>query len=408
MPVSHIYYSEHVEHITAALTEGLAREGIDTRWWRLGAAHASTPSLILVAKQDLDTCVGPARAVDVPVIAVLDQWDPQTALECFDAGCCAAIPAEPLPVLMAQTRTLLGQRSTRHETGASDSESNMLHVVLDAVPVPIFYKDEQHIYRGCNLAFTEYLGKSREEIIGSSVYDIAPKELADVYFEADERLLASAGVQRYEAKVRYSDGSYRDIEFHKAVFFKADGKPGGQVGAMLDVTERNRLTSKLAAFSTTDPLTGAGNRRQFKEVSARAVQQHRRTGRPLSLLVLDVDHFKQFNDTYGHQVGDQVLIHLVKCCEKMLREEDQLFRVGGEEFYLILPETELDDARRLAERLRSGLNRMPVVVDGKTLPYSVSLGVAQIEPEEPVDQCLRRADKALYRAKREGRNRVCC
>merc|ERR1712000_671151 len=106
-------------------------------------------------------------------------------------------------------------------------------------------------------------------------FDVAPADLAQRYYEADETLLEQRGCQRYEAPVRYADGSFRDIEFHKAVFFKPDGGVGGQVGVMLDVTERNQLMHKLEKFSHTDPLTGTGNRREFDAVAHRELRRHR-------------------------------------------------------------------------------------------------------------------------------------
>jgi diguanylate cyclase (GGDEF)-like protein/PAS domain S-box-containing protein len=120
-----------------------------------------------------------------------------------------------------------------------------LRVILDAIPAPVFYKDAAGVYRGCNKAFEAYLGKSREEIVGLDVYGLSPKELADVYKAADDTLFATRGTQIYEARVRYADGAYRDVMFHKATFDDADGRLAGLVGTILDITSRKQAEKAL-------------------------------------------------------------------------------------------------------------------------------------------------------------------
>ncbi len=125
------------------------------------------------------------------------------------------------------------------------SESTIA-ALLDAIPAPVFYKDAAGIYRGCNKAFEAYLGKPRAEIIGKDVYQLSPKELADVYKAADDALFASRGTQMYEARVRYADGSYHDVIFHKATFDGPDGALAGMIGTILDITTRKQAEAALA------------------------------------------------------------------------------------------------------------------------------------------------------------------
>ena len=121
-----------------------------------------------------------------------------------------------------------------------------LRVLLDAIPAPIFYKDSAGIYRGCNKAFLAYLGKSRDEVVGKDVHGLSPKELADVYKAADDALFASRATQIYEARVRYADGTYHDVMFHKATFDDADGNLAGMIGTILDITTRKAAEKALA------------------------------------------------------------------------------------------------------------------------------------------------------------------
>jgi diguanylate cyclase (GGDEF)-like protein/PAS domain S-box-containing protein len=129
----------------------------------------------------------------------------------------------------------------------SDDDAHNLREILDAIPTPIFYKDARGIYRGCNTAFEAYLGKRRDEIVGKDVYGLSPKELADVYKQADDELFASRATQLYEARVRYADGTYHDVMFHKATFDDADGNLAGMIGTILDITTRKQAERDLQA-----------------------------------------------------------------------------------------------------------------------------------------------------------------
>jgi two-component system cell cycle sensor histidine kinase/response regulator CckA len=125
------------------------------------------------------------------------------------------------------------------------AQCRFLQTLLDAIPVPIFYKDERGIYQGCNQAFADFLGRPRHEIVGRSVFDLSPKELAGTYHAADQELFHQGGTQIYESAVVHADGSRRQVVFHKATFAKPDGSQDGLVGTILDVTERQRVMDRL-------------------------------------------------------------------------------------------------------------------------------------------------------------------
>jgi len=167
---------------------------------------------------------------------------------------------------------------------------------------------------------------------------------------------------------------------------------------------------ELEELSTTDFLTGAFNRRYFMEIATTELKRHQRHGKNTSVLILDIDHFKEVNDTYGHSVGDQALRHLVRICRDNLREEDIFARYGGEEFCALLPETDASTAKEAAERLRYNIENTPMEFDEQLLHLSVSIGLSGIDArqETDIEPWLERADQALYRAKEQGRNRVVC
>lgn len=169
------------------------------------------------------------------------------------------------------------------------------------------------------------------------------------------------------------------------------------------------LEVQLERAATTDPLTGLYNRRYFIETAERELARARRYSKPLSVLMLDIDHFKRINDTYGHPVGDEVLKLLARQAAPQLRKLDVLARLGGEEFAVLLSETGGDGAALLAERLRKSLSELTVRAMGATLKFTVSIGCAEVmvnSQGEDILSALERADEALYRAKESGRNRV--
>ena len=177
------------------------------------------------------------------------------------------------------------------------------------------------------------------------------------------------------------------------------------------VQQKHALTKALEHISHLaqhDELTGLANRRHMLErMEAERLRSHR-TGRPLLLALLDLDHFKNVNDTHGHAAGDQVLQAFVGSVQAMVRGTDVLARWGGEEFVLMLPETDVAGAEELLEHLRHAVQALEVPVDGQTLRITVSIGLAAGRPGETVAQTLDRADQAVYQAKAWGRNRVVC
>lgn len=163
-----------------------------------------------------------------------------------------------------------------------------------------------------------------------------------------------------------------------------------------------------AALATAfhDPLTGVNNRAAMEEAMPREVELGLRHKMDLSMLIVDLDHFKKINDGYGHAAGDCVLRSASKVMQQALRTSDQLFRFGGEEFVLLLPATDIDGAHIVAERIRMNLEQSHCLCDGKNINVTASIGIAQLQPEDNQHSLFDKADKAVYRAKALGRNQV--
>lgn len=168
-----------------------------------------------------------------------------------------------------------------------------------------------------------------------------------------------------------------------------------------------RLNKDLARLAMSDPLTGVHNRRTMSELANRAIAASRRHGRPLSLLIIDIDHFKHINDQFGHEAGDLALCRVVELVGAELRASDVLARLGGEEFVVILADADEKSALALAERIRERLCQAEFSISGWPVALQASIGVGALGPEiSDLETLLRHTDRAMYAAKRAGRNRV--
>ncbi len=170
-----------------------------------------------------------------------------------------------------------------------------------------------------------------------------------------------------------------------------------------EVEQRIQAEEKLQLLATTDELTGAYNRRAFNEYLNKNIGRAKRYQEPLSMLLLDIDHFKKINDTHGHDVGDQILKFLVRVVLESLRQEDIMARWGGEEFTLLMPQTGKNSALQLAERLRGKISTFDFPTAGQV---TVSIGLTELHADDDADSFVKRADVALYKAKKGGRNMV--
>jgi diguanylate cyclase (GGDEF)-like protein len=178
-----------------------------------------------------------------------------------------------------------------------------------------------------------------------------------------------------------------------------------------EITERKHVEDELKRLASVDFLTGLFNRRHFFEIAGREFAKSTRYHRPLSVLIFDIDVFKNVNDTYGHLIGDQALMHIGKLVREITRKPDIPARYGGEEFIILLPETDPISAQIFAERLRQLTEESPVPCDNGPIHLTISVGVSGKDDKgnaESFDQLISQADQALYKAKSAGRNKVIC
>ncbi|WP_295306962.1 PAS domain S-box protein [Accumulibacter sp.] len=419
------------------------------------------------------------------------------------------------------------ERRVAERTVELSRQLDFMRQLVEAIPGPVFYKDRQGRYLGCNQAFLEMIGRRREQVIGATVHDLAPPDLAARYQAADDALFSRTGSQVYEAKVAHADGTVRDAVVHRATYGNPDEPGGGLIGVILDITERKRMEARLEQAATVfdssaegititapdgsiiavnrafseitgyreeevvgrnsrilqsgrhdrafyeemwntlrsrgrwqgeiwnrrkdgrhflefltvsavrdrggevthyvgvfsditelrrahdllayqahhDPLTGLPNRLLLGDRLHKALQRAHRDGKQLAVLFIDLDRFKNINDTLGHQAGDQVLCEVARRLSRLMRESDTVGRLGGDEFLILAEDIGGPGAvSHVAEKIMNALQSSPVTV-GQEFFVGASIGIS-LFPQDGGDgeTLIKNADVAMYRAKERGRN----
>ncbi|MES2760089.1 MAG: sensor domain-containing diguanylate cyclase [Pseudomonadota bacterium] len=290
--------------------------------------------------------------------------------------------------------------------------------LLDEAPDAAIIIDQHGAIRYLNAASQALTGYPPGEAIGKPLDGLLPEGLAEKHqgYILDYISRGTApnvlGHVR-EFAVRHRTGAMIPIELKALDLGVIDGVR--YFGAfMADMRERRAREAQTAALMTkleqqamTDPLSALPNRRAFDAELARIAARARRNNSPTTLGVADIDHFKDVNDQYGHPVGDLVLCEVGKAIERAARGTDFVARTGGEEFGMLLPDTSLEMARLVAERMRKAVADASVTTpDGETIRVTISVGLAALAPGSPPDEALASADAALYQAKEAGRDRV--
>jgi diguanylate cyclase (GGDEF)-like protein/PAS domain S-box-containing protein len=273
----------------------------------------------------------------------------------------------------------------------------------DAFTQTTLWSEEEYRIYGLNPT-----GPSPEyaEILAKHIHPDDAALFNDTFMKAME----SNSIYELEHRIVRPDGSVRWVYDRAHPYFDmGENSLVRYVGATLDITDRKRLEEELERHAHVDFLTGLSNRRHFMELAELEFSRAARYNSPLSFLMMDIDFFKQINDKHGHKAGDLVLQKLASICNDVLREVDIIGRIGGEEFAILLPETDKVEAFDVAERLRSELASAAVSLSsaGLSLHFTVSIGLASLTSKEAnINVLLSLADKALYLAKNSGRNKV--
>ena len=297
-------------------------------------------------------------------------------------------------------------------------EHTLLRALIDNIPDVVFVKDTSSRFLMVNRAKAEHLGLAgTEDAVGKTDAEFYPPALARQCLEEEQRIFKSGRplIGKVERQQLAPDQPRRWALVNKVPFRGPDGKVRGLVGISRDITELKNMERRLAEanvkleqLARTDALTGLVNRRIILELAESEWARFRRYGGVFSVLIADADDFKDVNDTHGHLVGDQALRHLASRLLQGLRAVDMVGRYGGEEFMVVLPETNLEGASAVAHKILTTLREAPLVVAGQKIPLTVSIGAAAAgSQDQRLDNLLHRADHALYTAKHLGKNQLC-
>lgn len=256
----------------------------------------------------------------------------------------------------------------------------------------------------------DWLGYSTDELVGRKKYiDLLTPTSQEVFRNRFPEFLHQGAVHDVELEVTRKDGSLLPIMVSATAVRDCDNNIVMSRSTVFDMTERKQLEQRLRQQATTDFLTGLNNRRNFYKLAGAELARTKRHDMPLSLLIMDIDHFKAINDTHGHDSGDMALQTFSSICRDELREIDIFGRLGGEEFAAMLPDTSGDRAIEVAYRLCKAISSNPIPVSStSSIEMTVSIGVTTHYPSDhDIQDMLKRADTALYTAKKNGRNQVC-
>ncbi|MGE5546716.1 MAG: diguanylate cyclase [Solirubrobacterales bacterium] len=394
--IAAIFHADYAEVFTGDLLDSIVseRDGVPMRLRRLDGTMLDT--LVVVTK--LPSAAGLELMVEARDITAHNH-----------AVMALRRSADTLEMRVAErTREVAEQRALAEELRSVAEESQRFsESLLDMIPGPVWYKDARGRLETCNRAFRELFGCDpvADPATADGICAAMPAE--DVATDV-ELLAGGRDYAAFEAALDIGGGR-RHALVVKCAYLDEEGRPVGVLGVITDITERKQMERELRRLATTDPLTGAANRRHFMGLAGSEADRAARYHHPLSVLMVDVDHFKRINDSHGHAAGDEALKVLVASCGSVLRDVDVLGRLGGEEFAVLLPETDADGAHEVAERLRQAVAAIRVpLADGGDLGFTCSVGFAARPPggEETFEAMMKRADQALYRAKQAGRNRV--
>lgn len=283
------------------------------------------------------------------------------------------------------------------------------NMLFDLSVVPQMIVNQDRVIIRVNKKFKELFGYENDDILGKRTLVLTPSEerfdeYRQYFTQTKEGIFKSE-----ELEYKKSDNSLFWTKLEGIQIHERDDDIL-ILWSFIDIDKEVKYREKLKELASVDPMTGLYNRRFFMTSSSNILELAHRDMSDTSVIMLDIDKFKNINDTYGHQVGDEVIIALSDILKKYTRQSDIICRFGGEEFLILLPKTKIEGAVIIAEKLRSCLEKNEIKLsNNETLQFTTSFGVSQVDikNDKNIESTIKRADAALYEAKNGGRNRVC-
>ncbi len=278
-----------------------------------------------------------------------------------------------------------------------EAKQALLVCLLNSIPDMIFYKDKNSRYLGCNRSFEHYTGLKEADIAGKSVYDLFEKQMADWYRESDMEAIQAKEPQMVEEHVITPEGSIVFFDTVKTPYYDADGNILGMVGISRDINERKRKEKEIQYLSFHDALTGLYNRAFFEREKTRLDTA---ASMPLSVIFGDINGLKLINDAFGHNEGDRILQAVANIIKACTRERDIAARIGGDEFCLLLPNTDEETAKEITEQIRNACANQSMQIPTELSFANLSLGCAtKHQGNELLEKILKTAEQLMYQRK---------
>ena len=282
------------------------------------------------------------------------------------------------------------------------NKKKLLDAVINTSNDLIYYKNNKLIYLGCNDAFEKYAKLSKDEIIGKDDFEIFDRKFAKFFRDNDLKVLRTNNILT-ENEWFELDGRKILFQSKKIPFKYESGSGMGILGISRDITDLYETQKKLEEQAVIDELTKTYNRKYFNEKLQEQLELFKRYNVVFCIALFDIDNFKVVNDSYGHKVGDDVLVNICKIIKKNIRITDILFRVGGEEFIIMYRKTKIEDAFKSAEKIRELIENAQII---ENHPVTISIGLTQAKENDTQESLFSRSDNLMYKSKENGKNQV--
>ncbi len=396
--------SEQVE------TAGQMRAVLETQDWDIVISDYNLPQFNGRAALELLQGMGQ----DIPFIVVSGAIGEETAVAMMKAGAHDYLMKDNMTRLAPAVERELAQAEVRRQQKRAEDQLRQLSRAVEHSPASIVITNIDGSIEYVNPKFTALTGYSLEEVRGQTPRILKSGQTSPEVYNDLWKTILTGQEWRGELLNRKKNGTLFWESVSISAIFDAKGKISHFVAVKEDITARKEAEQKIQSLNVeleklamVDYLTGLYNRRYFMQRSEEELKRARRGPHSLSALMIDIDKFKNVNDTYGHEAGDLVLKQVAATLKNNLREIDLLGRMGGEEFAVLLPDTLIHDANISAERVRQAIQKHSFQMPGESLTVTISIGVATFtDGMSNIDDILRNADAALYQAKHSGANCV--
>ncbi len=293
----------------------------------------------------------------------------------------------------------------REQAKRLEENQTFLNVMLDTIPIPVFYKGTDGVYLSVNKSFCKATAMKEDEIIGKTAVDVFHHGETSKSRETDNIVIDTKNPLKYTAKLLYGDGLRHEVLVNKNLYINPDMKPIGIVGTLTDITEGKIHEAKISYMALHDLLTTLPNRNLFFELLEKALASAKRSGSVVALLYLDLDGFKQINDNNGHDAGDYVLQVIARRLQDSVRKSDSVGRLGGDEFGIVVNDMKSkEDIADFAQKIIKALSA-PIHHEEQEYTVGVSIGIACAPTDcTGLNQLVKCADTAMYHSKQRGKN----